>query len=347
MVRIKTSKGWKTIKPGQTIRGVTNVTKKKSSGSRSSRQTTRTTTKKPTVSKITKKQLNSKTNLFWKTNLINKMGLLGKAALIKKVHLDLLFILKSLLKRRSNKRMTVNIETVPRTVITRGFVGPPIPYGPQPNEIIVSAGPLSRVGGGGGGGSRRRSPVAPIIPVTPTKPSPSYSYNRGPLSSGKRLRSLSGASTVTLYLEDDKSRRVGSKLSRKIDGYYIMVKKNKKKVRLRLPLLTLNDAIDLLAYKLDNNSIIIGEVVRYGKTDIIGKIPANIKGYFVKNQRKFAIILLKNGFNKMLIEKKKFRNDKHGEMKRKRVVKKKAVKRRVVKKKVIKRKKPVKRKRKK
>lgn len=282
--------------------------KKKSSGS--NRQTTKTTTTKPTVSKV------------------------SKPSLIQKAQLNLLFILKSLLGRRFNKRMTVNVETVPRTIIVRGGVGPP-----KPGEIVVEAGPLPRVARYSGGGGGRKL-ITPIVPIAPTRTV--TGSKRGHLSSGETSK-LAGANTVTLYLENGGSRRVGSKLSRKIDGYFIIIKKNNKKVRIKSLLLTFNDALDLLAFKLDNNPSRVGEIIKAGPTNVIGSIPRNIKGYFVKNHRKFAIVPLRNGFNRMLIERKRFLNDKPGERKRRRKV----VKRKSVKKKVIKRKKPIKRKRRK
>jgi len=157
-------------------------------------------------------------------------------------------------------------------------------------------------------------------------------------------------------------------LKKKEDVYYVVVKYKGRKRKLFPKPLTLKDAKDFLAYKVDNGLERTAWFEPIGKEKKVVRLPKSIKGYFSKNKKKLRPFRIRRGKKKEIIrgyiEKRKYALDtkrekeqlkrakKRKPKKKKKIFKRKKVKRvpqRKVKRKPIKqpnkRKKPIRRKR--
>ncbi len=97
-----------------------------------------------------------------------------------------------------------------------------------------------------------------------------------------------------------------------------MIKKKGRMVRLNLPPLTLRDAWDVGAFKLDHQLQRTGRLIPVGINDVVAKLPKSVAGYYGKNDRKFRRVRIKKGkvlsLERTIIEKKKYIGDTASEL---------------------------------
>lgn len=136
-------------------------------------------------------------------------------------------------------------------------------------------------------------------------------------------------------------------LSKKVPVFYVKEKIRGKIIRLTPKPLTLKDAKDFLAYRLDNRLSRSGWFEPLGKAKVVVVPPKNIQGYFNKHSKKFRAFKIRLGKTKKIrmgyIEKRKYFSDRPKERlqlsrsRKRNVVKRKMIKRNPIKKTTIKR----------
>ena len=254
---------------------------------------------------------------------------------------DILGLVPLKLSSRVDAVNSINIFEIesPATFSTTGG-GATIPVDLSVN--VVS--PLPR--GGTSGASIPVSPVTPVTPRTPTSPSarkiPTSSYS----ADTTEVVGITRYGKLYSYLSKISSYPTTT-LRTPIVTYAIVIRRNRKQIRIKSPPLSLNNAKDLLAFILDNSLARSGKLVRIGNKRTVMRIVKGIKGYYVKNKRKFRLSYVKGGMVIVLVEKKRYIGDTRGEVRQLRSArKKKVVKRKTVKKKIKKKvkRKPVKKK---
>ncbi len=102
-------------------------------------------------------------------------------------------------------------------------------------------------------------------------------------------------------------------IPKKVNVYYIKIKKGGRMVNLTPRPLILSEAKDLLAWSEDKSLVRSGYFYPLGKSKKVIGLPKSIKGYFSKNKRKFRPHKIKHGVKKQIlngfIEKRKFALD--------------------------------------
>ncbi len=102
-------------------------------------------------------------------------------------------------------------------------------------------------------------------------------------------------------------------LPKKVMTYAFMVKKFGKNVKLKIPPLTLQDAWNIGAYRLDHDLQRTGTLIPVGMTNKVAVISKNIKGYYGKHKKKFRRFRVKKGkkftLERTIIEKRKYIGD--------------------------------------
>lgn len=167
-----------------------------------------------------------------------------------------------------------------------------------------------------GGTPRRTQGKPPLRPTLKKTPPP-----RKPLKKAKTVIA---------------PKRFGKKTLKKArEGWFIKVKRKGKIVNLNARPLTIEDAKDYLAYRVDNRIVRSGWFEPLGKTKNIVKLPKDIKGYFNKNKRKLRPFKIRVGKKKAIrngyIEKRKFIQDTRGEKRQLKLARAKSKRRKVVK----------------
>lgn len=106
-------------------------------------------------------------------------------------------------------------------------------------------------------------------------------------------------------------------ISKKVPVFYVKEKIRGKVIRLTPKPLTLKDAKDFLAYRIDNRLSRSGWFEPLGKAKVVVVPPKNIQGYFRRNTRKFRPYKIRLGKRKDIrmgyIEKRKYIRDTPGE----------------------------------
>ncbi len=163
----------------------------------------------------------------------------------------------------------------------------------------------------------------------------------------KTLRQVAKANKKPLIRPRIKKPKNIRTLPRKVMTYGFIIKKKGKAVRVRIPPMTLKDALDMGSRKLDYDLQRTGRLVPLGKKNVVAKLPKGVSGYYKRNSKKFRRFRKKKGkrysLERTIIEKKKYVGDKASEIralkrkrltgrKKKRVSKKQTVKRRTTKK---------------
>jgi hypothetical protein len=109
------------------------------------------------------------------------------------------------------------------------------------------------------------------------------------------------------------------KLPKQVPTYYVKVKRRGKIENLTPRPLTLNDARDFLAYKLDNTLMRTAWIEPIGKSRNVVRVPKNIRGYYGKVSKKLRPYRIRRGKKQQLrmgyIEKRRFALDTPGERK--------------------------------
>ena len=107
------------------------------------------------------------------------------------------------------------------------------------------------------------------------------------------------------------------KLGKKIMGYSFVIKTGNKSSRMRLPPLTLKDALNVGAKYLDNRLKRSGEVVPTGMVNVVARLPSNTVNYYNKNKKKIRTVRIRKGkaltLQRTIIEKNKYISDTKGE----------------------------------
>lgn len=110
-----------------------------------------------------------------------------------------------------------------------------------------------------------------------------------------------------------RKRRSNKEIIKRIPVYAVFTKVRGKFVRVRIKPLIINDAKDVLAYKIDNSLSRTGRIKPLMPTGDIGRIPAKMKGYFNKHKKKFRTFRIKKGrkfvMQFTIIERKKYIGD--------------------------------------
>ena len=163
---------------------------------------------------------------------------------------------------------------------------------------------------------------------TPSKRTPSKRVGGGRATPTKKKP------PVIIRLPNDKFKK--KSLSKSQQVYYVKEKVRGKIKNLTPRPLTLREAKDFLAYRLDNRLSRTGYFEPLGKSRIVVGLPSKMKGYFGRNSRKLRPYKIKVGKKKAIrrgyIEKRKFAFDKPGEKRR---VKRKVVRRKPTKKRKV------------
>lgn len=102
-------------------------------------------------------------------------------------------------------------------------------------------------------------------------------------------------------------------ISKKVEVYYIKIKKKGRIVNLTPRPLRLSEAKDLLAWSMDRNLVRTAYFEPLGKAKRVVGLPPKMRGYFAKNKRKFRPYKIRVGKKKQLrngfIEKRKYALD--------------------------------------
>jgi len=100
------------------------------------------------------------------------------------------------------------------------------------------------------------------------------------------------------------------KLKKKRPGYYIVIRRRGKKIKLNRKPLVMKDAKDYLAYKIDRGLSRTAWFEPMGKQGKVIRLPKQIKGYFLRNKKKLRPYKIRTGKKKALrrgyIEKRKY-----------------------------------------
>lgn len=127
-------------------------------------------------------------------------------------------------------------------------------------------------------------------------------------------------------------------MRKSVPVYYVKEKVRGKIKNLTPRPLTLREAKDFLAYRLDNRLSRTGYFEPLGKSKIVVSLPPKMKGYFGRNSRKLRPYKIRVGKKKAIrrgyIEKRKFAFDKPGERRKKTTIKRKSMRRTTIKKKI-------------
>lgn len=175
---------------------------------------------------------------------------------------------------------------------------------------------------------RKSVPKKSISPKAPSKPSPKKPSPRSPKSpkrpvSPKRPITPIKKPVIILRFKKSKTRR----LKKPTNAYFVAIKKRGRFVRTKIPLL-INDARDLLSFKVDRGLSRTAKIIPAGKKRIVGIINPEIKGYFAKNKKKFRKFKIIKGKKipmvRKYIEKKRFVGDTKMEIKQLQLARRKA-----------------------
>jgi len=193
--------------------------------------------------------------------------------------------------------------------------------------------------------SPRRSP-----PKSPKKSPPKSPPRKSPPGSPRPPKRPPVKPPITPPIRTPKGFKRKT-LSKKTPVYYVVIRRKGKLVKLNARPLTLRDARDYLAYRLDRGLGRSAWFEPIGKTNRVVGLPRNIKGYYSKVSHKMRPYKIRLGEKKAIrngyIEKKKYVGDTKSEIRDLQLSRRKAaLRRRVVKNraKTSRRKRPVKRK---
>ncbi|MFW6129909.1 MAG: hypothetical protein ACOC56_01920 [Atribacterota bacterium] len=149
----------------------------------------------------------------------------------------------------------------------------------------------------------KRKPSKPSKPGKPSKPSKPSKPGKPPSKPPRKYKS-----------KDFNKKKLPSKRL----GYYVVVKRGGKKVKLNPKPLVKEDAKDFLAYRIDKGLSRTAYFVPTGKTKEVIQLPRGIKGYFNRNKKKFRGYKIRRGSKKGIqrgyIEKKKYVGDTKSEI---------------------------------
>ena len=175
---------------------------------------------------------------------------------------------------------------------------------------------------------RKPTPRKPVKRTTPRTPNKRTTPSKRPTPRGTP-KTTPKKKKIIIPNNKKFSKRT---LAKSTPVYYILVKRKGKLVKLTQFPLTISDARDYLAYRIDNTLVRSAWFKPIGKAKKVVSLPKDMRGYFSKTNRKLRPYKIKFGYKKEIlngyIERSKYSLDTAREQAQLRTSKRKVVKRR-------------------